>query len=97
VKRKKWAEARREEEEDFNLSPWFVLKPLPALFFSFLSAPKMYQVIPNNIYYINSPNKYNRKNDRQKKFFCAAITNGTGKEFPYNRLIQNLTSYQPRP
>jgi hypothetical protein len=23
-KKKKWAEARREEEEDFNLSPWFV-------------------------------------------------------------------------
>jgi hypothetical protein len=23
-KRKKWAEARREEEEDFNLSPWFI-------------------------------------------------------------------------
>jgi hypothetical protein len=23
VKEKKWAEARREEEEDFNLSPWF--------------------------------------------------------------------------
>ena len=22
-KKKKWAEARREEEEDFNLSPWF--------------------------------------------------------------------------
>jgi hypothetical protein len=24
LRRKKWAEARREEEEDFNLSPWFV-------------------------------------------------------------------------
>jgi hypothetical protein len=23
-RKKKWAEARREEEEDFNLSPWFV-------------------------------------------------------------------------
>jgi hypothetical protein len=30
-KKKKWAEARREEEEDFNLSPWFVIKPLPAV------------------------------------------------------------------
>jgi len=32
-KEKKWAEARREEEEDFNLSPWFVIKPFPAYIF----------------------------------------------------------------
>jgi hypothetical protein len=33
LKRKKWAEARREEEEDFNLSPWFIVKPFPVLTF----------------------------------------------------------------
>jgi len=30
---KKWAEARREEEEDLNLSPWFIVKPFPVLTF----------------------------------------------------------------
>jgi hypothetical protein len=39
VKRKKWAEARREEEEDFNLSPWFIVKPFPVLTF-ILAHPK---------------------------------------------------------
>jgi hypothetical protein len=33
LRKKKWAEARREEEEDFNLSPWFVIKPSPAFKF----------------------------------------------------------------
>jgi len=32
-KEKKWAEARREEEEDFNLSPWFIVKPFSVLTF----------------------------------------------------------------
>jgi hypothetical protein len=31
LKEKKWAEARREEEEDFNLSPWFIVKPFSVL------------------------------------------------------------------
>jgi len=33
VKEKSWAEARREEEEDLNLSPWFIIKPFPVLIF----------------------------------------------------------------
>jgi hypothetical protein len=49
-------------------------------FISFLPASKMYQVIPNNIQYINSPNKCNRKNDRQPKFFRAAVTYRTGRD-----------------
>jgi hypothetical protein len=36
---KKWAEARREEEEDFNLSPWFDIKPLPAIISFYLTHP----------------------------------------------------------
>jgi hypothetical protein len=32
-KGKKWAEARREEEEDLYLSPWFIVKPFPVFTF----------------------------------------------------------------
>jgi hypothetical protein len=59
-------------------------------FISFLPTPKMYQVIPNNIQYIDSPNKYNKKN-QLTKFFYAVIVGRTGQEFPYNRLRQTLS------
>jgi hypothetical protein len=57
--RKKWAEARREEEEDLNLSPWFIVKPFPVLtsFYSYLPL----KTTPNDIQYISSPNKCNKK------------------------------------
>ena len=81
AREKKWAEARREEEEDFNLSPWFIIKPLPAVNFQstyaftfLLPTLKKYRQIPNNFNNIISQNFLQQKKPHNTNFSLKIIT-----------------------